>query len=167
MSKKKWWQYLDDLSAGQKQDCGDGSVLRDWWKRTVTHIWKAGRVETKHRWPFAHGHISFILRSVVVSLQYKWKVITASNWSGISQASLCLAIRVIDCLDTLSGGIISLWLHAQLGSDPGAKWLKSKGNQAQGEWAKVLIYDKIQHFHYTWKLGVCVGKIFFISYVVR
>lgn len=64
---------------------------------------------------------SFIPRSVVVSLQYKWKVITASNWSGISQASLCLAIRVIVCLDTLSGGIISLWLQPQLGSDPGAK----------------------------------------------
>lgn len=61
-----------------------------------------------------------------------------------------LAIRVIDCLDALSGCIISLWLRLGLGSDPGAKWLKSKRNQAWGEWAEPVIYDKIQHFHYTW-----------------
>lgn len=34
---------------------------------------------------------------------------------------IVLAIRVIDCLDALSGCIISLWLRLGLGSDPGAK----------------------------------------------
>lgn len=63
------------------------------------------------------------------------------------------AIRVIDCLDALSGCIISLWLQPGLGQDPRAKWLKSKRNQAQSEWAEPVIYDKIQQFHYTRKSG--------------
>lgn len=73
---------------------------------------------------------------------------------------IVLPIRVIDCLDALSGCIISLWLQPGLGSDPRAKWLKSKRNQAWGEWAEPVIYDKIQRFHYTWK---SVGERFFIS----
>lgn len=78
------------------------------------------------------------------------------NLSGI----IVKAIRVIDCLDALSGCIISDCLRPGLGSDPGAKWLKSNRNLASGERIKPLMYDKIIHFNCTSKSS---GKRFFIS----
>lgn len=77
------------------------------------------------------------------------------------------AIRVIDCLDTLSGCIISHWLRPGLGRRPGAKWLKSKRNQACGEWVKPVMYDKIQQFHCTWKSSGASRKKILYKYVQK
>ena len=44
-----------------------------------------------------------------------------------------LAIRVIDCLDALSGCIISLWLRPRLGSDPGSEVIEKQEGSGVGE----------------------------------
>ena len=46
---------------------------------------------------------------------------------------IVLAIRVIDCLDALSGCIISLWLRPRLGSDPGSEVIEKQEGSGVGE----------------------------------